>query len=151
MVRAWMLVGFGLVFWALVAAAQETTGDAKQMEGTWSGSIIRTGGEDPTPEEKKLKFRLLVAGDLYQVAIQDDLLQVLMEGKFRIDPSQQPKTIDAVFGSGDMKGAVQKGIYSLKDDELIVTFGKPGDDRPRDFQTRAGSDESTVRYVREKK
>ena len=46
---------------------------------------------------------------------------------------------------------VQKGIYDLQGDVFVVNFAKPGDDRPRDFQTRPGSEEATVRYIREKK
>jgi uncharacterized protein (TIGR03067 family) len=142
-----LLVGCLLVL-ALNVGAQDAKTDAQQLQGTWSGTLIRVGGQEPTEEEKSFKVKLVITGERYQALAEE---QVLMEGTFRLDPTQQPRAIDAVFATGELKGTVQKGIYELRGDDLVVTFAKPGEERPRDFQTRPGTEESTVRYVRDKK
>jgi uncharacterized protein (TIGR03067 family) len=145
--RTGMLIG-GVLVLALGAQAQEAKTDLQQLQGTWLGSLVRSGGDDATDEEKKFRVKLVIAGDRYRAFAEE---QMLMEGTIRLDASRQPPMIDATFATGEFKGAVQKGIYALQGDDLIVTFAKPGDERPRDFQTRAGTEEATVRYQRDKK
>jgi len=148
MVHARMLVTLGLLLGAAAGRAQDTKTDLQQLQGTWTGSLVRAGGKEPSDEEKQLRIKLVIAGEGYKAYAEDMLL---MEGALRLDAAQQPRAIDAIFGGGELKGMVQKGIYELRGDDLLVNFAAPGEPRPRDFQTRAGSEESTVRYVREKK
>jgi uncharacterized protein (TIGR03067 family) len=143
---AWM--GCSLLLWTTAGTAQDAKTELHQMQGTWSGAMVRVGGKEPSEEEKQLKIKLVIAGSAYKAYV-DEML--LMEGTLRLDPSQRPPAIDAVFTVDPLKGTVQKGIYELKGDVFVVNFAKPGDERPRDFQTRPESEEATVRYVREKK
>jgi uncharacterized protein (TIGR03067 family) len=144
--NAWKLLPACLLLTTAVSA-QDARTELQQLQGVWSGTLVHTAGKEPTQEERGLKIKLVIAGETYKAYAEDELL---MEGTLRLDPAQQPRAIDAVFSGGDLKGMVQKGVYDLKPGEFIVNFAKPGDPRPRAFQTQPGSDEATVRYVREK-
>ena len=43
------------------------------------------------------------------------------------------------------------GIYELKDDELKICFAKGGGERPTEFLSKAGTEQSLVVLKREKK
>jgi uncharacterized protein (TIGR03067 family) len=148
MKRVLMLIAGGLLLWSAAGTAQDAKTDLQEMQGSWVGTLQRAAGKELSAEEKKLKMRLLIGGDSYKAFAE---YEPLMEGTLRLDPSQRPRHVDATFGDGPLKGLVQKGIYELKDGVFLVSFAKPGDERPRDFQTREDSEDFTVRYVREKK
>ncbi len=145
MTRAWMLVA-GLLLFSTALPAQDVPSELKQLQGTWTGTLIHVGGKEASAEEKKLQIKLRIAGAGYQVYAEDMLL---MSGSLRLDPAQ--KAIDAIFGDGNLKGTLQKGIYALQGDTFTVNFAQPGEERPRGLVTRDGSEESTIRYVRDKK
>ena len=142
-------IGLGLLLLASVAAQDAAKGDLDQVQGVWAGTFVEVDGKAPSAEEKDLRLTLLVTDDRYEIYAPGNV--PLMKGTLKLDPGQALKTIDAVFGVGELRGLVQKGVYELKDDELTCRFGKPGDDRPRGLTGPAVAEESTIRYVRIKK
>jgi hypothetical protein len=51
-----------------------------------------------------------------------------------LDPSKNPKTINAMVLQGKHKGEVMLGIYELKDNRLRLCFDTEGQKRPTDFK-----------------
>ena len=69
-------------------------------------------------------------------------------GKFTIDPTKRPKTVDSTALSGPDKGKVTKGIYDIIDaSNKRACWGKPDGARPTDFTSDAGSGR-TLQYWR---
>jgi uncharacterized protein (TIGR03067 family) len=74
------------------------------------------------------------------------------EGTVRVDNSQQPKAIDltgiTLGGSqaGKTGGAV--GIYEMSGNTLKICFTSLGGQRPKTFQTQAGSGTTLITYSR---
>lgn len=65
----------------------------------------------------------------------------LITGTHTLNPNKSPKEIDSIHSQGPMKGQSYLGIYKLEKDVWTVCFAPPGKPRPREFSTRAGSDE----------
>jgi uncharacterized protein (TIGR03067 family) len=69
-------------------------------------------------------------------------------GKFTIDPTKRPKTVDSTALSGPDKGKVTKGIYEIIDaNNKRACWGKAGGTRPTDFTSAPGSGR-TLQYWR---
>ena len=121
--------------------------DLKAMQGKWSATIAEVDGKPASPEEMNLKLVLVVQGDNYRVLVGD---KEISGGTLTLDASKNPRTIDATHTEGKFKDVVQKGIYEIKGDAMTAVFAKPGKERPTEFKTKAGSEQSVVKYVRMK-
>ena len=60
--------------------------------------------------------------------------QVVMSAKFAVDRSTEPKSINYVLANGQ----TQHGIYDLEGTTLKTCFCGPNQERPTDFETKAG-------------
>ncbi|HEY2784712.1 MAG TPA: sigma-70 family RNA polymerase sigma factor [Fimbriiglobus sp.] len=63
--------------------------------------------------------------------------QVYFKATLTVDPSKTPRTIDYAMTEGPTKGKTQLGIYEWEDGTLRFIFASPGQDRPKDFTTKA--------------
>jgi uncharacterized protein (TIGR03067 family) len=131
-----------------VAATAGGGDDLKAMQGSWTATIAEMNGKAPPDDVAKLKLLLIVEGEKYRVMHNDEPISA---GTLKLDATKTPRTIDATHTVGPTKGMVQKGIYEIKGDTMTAVFAKPGKDRPTEFKTKEGSEESIVRYVRNKK
>ena len=131
-----------------LAIADNLSDDAKFLQGSWSGSFVEFGGADPPDEYKNLRLSLTIAGELYQV-FQNN--QLLMTGTIKLDTTKSPKAVDTTYADGPLKGQTQRGIYEIRGDAFFTNFARPGNDRPKTLKTRPKSDEVLVRYERVKK
>jgi uncharacterized protein (TIGR03067 family) len=77
--------------------------------------------------------------------------QLYFRAKFSIDPAKKPKTIDYVMTEGPTKGKTQLGIYELDGDTVKFCFAAPGRDRPTEFASKEGSQQTLSVWKREKK
>ncbi len=147
-----MKTAFGLILTATIIAGTSLAGalsaDSKSMQGNWNGTFVEINGKPPAEKDLDLKITLAVEGANFKVY---DRTNLLASGKLVLDADKKPKTIDAIFGEGPAKGLVQQGIYQLKDDEIFINFGLPGKDRPKEFKSTPGSDETLLKYTRVKK
>ncbi len=136
--------------WANFAATAGGGGsdDLKAIQGLWSATIAEISGKPASKEEMGLKLFLFVEGDRYRVLIED---KAISAGTLRLDMSKTPRTIDATHTEGPFKGVVQQGIYEIQGDRMVCAFAKPGMERPTEFKTRPGTEQSLVRYMRVKK
>jgi len=148
-----MVFGFlvAMIGLAAVVRADDKDADKKdkgKLQGTWNAVSGESGGkEQPEAKEHSLIFK----GDEFSVKKGD---KVMVKGKFKIDSSKKPKTIDMDIaeGSDDVKGKTAEGIYKLEGDDLTWCVDEPGSgNRPKEFATKEGTKTMLVKLKREKK
>ena len=103
--------------------------DQEQIQGTWQLVSGERGGK-PIPEEIVKNVRLVFASDKLTTKVKDRA----NEATFKLRPDAKPKEIDL-----DMDGNIGKGIYLLEGDSLKIAHGEVGDERPKEFPSKAGS------------
>jgi uncharacterized protein (TIGR03067 family) len=113
--------------WAMVSG--EANGMAMPMAMVSTGKRVAKDGETT----------ISVAGQLY------------FKAKFSIDPTKKPKAIDYMMIEGPTKGKTQLGIYELEGDTVKFCFAAPGKDRPAEFASKEGSQQTLSVWKREKK
>jgi uncharacterized protein (TIGR03067 family) len=139
----------GAFAWVVVATAAGIgqpaavdDGDAavkKELEkvaGTWRLVSVEKDGRK-LPEDEVKPLRLVIAGDRYTLRRAGKTVE---EGKVRIDPTRNPRTIDIYPTKPE--GKVQLGIYEWDgDDRLRICFTHPGaaQTRPAEFSTTKGT------------
>jgi uncharacterized protein (TIGR03067 family) len=141
---------FNGVVLVLIVSAVSAAGagdDLKTMQGRWSATIAERNGKPAGDELKNLKLVLVVEGDTFRVLAND---KVISAGKLKLDSSKSPRTMDAT-NTECLKGVVQQAIYRIKGDTMTAVFAKPGTERPSEFKTKDGSEQSLIRYERMKK
>jgi uncharacterized protein (TIGR03067 family) len=62
--------------------------------------------------------------------------------KFKLDPAKKPKTIDMTAEKAKQEQVL--GIYELKDDDLKLCFAKGGGERPTEFISKAGTNQTVI-------
>ncbi len=118
-----------------VPAPPERIDDAKRvaenLQGEWQ--MIRADfGAEPTPPDIKMGLpRMLIQGD--KLVILPPGQERKDEATFTVDLNKKPYAIDIRPRNIPEKEAVVKGIFDLKDGALHLTFGKPGLERPTQF------------------
>jgi uncharacterized protein (TIGR03067 family) len=104
--------------------------DAGALKGKWEiVSASFNGNVSPM-----LKGRILKFGDGEFTTYDGD-----EKGRtiaFTLDPKADPKQIDLNRDGGETKAL---GIYAMDKDELKICYAEPGAERPKDFESKAGS------------
>ncbi len=92
-------------------------------------------------------IRLLISGEEFTFKKGDE---VLYKGKWKFDPSKDPKWIDLEIAEGKKTGT-SLGIYALDKDSLKLCLG-PTDaaDRPTEFAAPDGKKYVFITFKREK-
>jgi uncharacterized protein (TIGR03067 family) len=132
-----------------VAAADDKKDPKAELErftGTWKAvSYVRDGTALPAAEAEKV--RLVVAGERYTLTGDGEAV----EGTHKLDPTKDPKWIDAVRTKGPHKGETMKGVYQLSEDSFLVSFAAPGKDRPAKLDGKGGPGLRVIGFKREAK
>jgi uncharacterized protein (TIGR03067 family) len=117
------------------------------MQADWAvASMTRDGMALPDDEAQSI-FRT-VKGDEYTVFL---FRQVLSKGRFTVDATRSPRTIDMTPADGPSAGKAVLGIYEwMGEDRYRVCYAPPGKDRPADFACKQGSGHTLVVWRREK-
>jgi uncharacterized protein (TIGR03067 family) len=119
----------------LVAGAQgDPRKELAKLEGLWFAASATQDGKE-LPKEEVKKIALVVKGGSYTFTSGASIVK----GKYKLDPSTRPKSIDAIRTSGDKKGMTLKGIYELEGDTFKVCLADPDKDRPKEFKAPEGS------------
>jgi len=112
--------------------------DYQRLSGTW---VLSSGVVDgqPVAEEVRKKTRLITTRDTFTLSTGAQT-GTSEDGRFTIDPSKSPKTVDSVQGSGPDKGKTLLGVYEIIDDNHKRACWAPaGKPRPTDFTSTPGS------------
>jgi uncharacterized protein (TIGR03067 family) len=146
--RATVIVGMVLVFEG-VARSPADDADAsarKLLTGTW---ICQSAVNDGKPLNAEIvkKLRLVMTRDQYATYKGE---QLLFAGPYKLRPSKSPAEIDVFSTEGESKDKPAQGIYSLEGDTLKLCYTMPGKERPKDFESKAGSEASFIVWKRTK-
>jgi uncharacterized protein (TIGR03067 family) len=115
----------------------------KALNGWWKpGSAVMAGKELPSEE---LKPRYLALSNGKYILNQGDQVD---EGTYKIDESDNPKTISFVVTKGDAKGKTILGIYELNKGSLRICFDVSGKTRPTKFESKPDSQSFLASYHR---
>ena len=124
-------------FAVVIAVADETSNEAKDLQGTWQAVDLEANGQK-SPADQVSELKIVIQGDeIYAVKPQGEDPR----SKFKLDPNKQPKAIDLFPLDPAQPGSMVAGIYSLRNGQLrlcINLFGKDTAQRPKDFATKEG-------------
>ena len=124
------LTGSILLLFALPGLAVQDA--AKELEGTWQlVSAVKDG--KGTPKETVDKIRVVIKDGKHTVLFGKD--EVAKEIPFKLDPAKSPKEVTDTLPDGKEI----KGIYKIDGDTMTSCVAEPGKDRPKDFESKAGS------------
>ena len=124
----------------LVVAAPAPADDKKdtdKIQGSWTVVSIIAGGTNVPDDQVKL-FKVTVKYDT--LTLNDGTRDVVV--KFKLDPAKKPKTIDMTAEKAKQEQVL--GIYELKDDDLKLCFAKGGGERPTEFISKAGTNQTVI-------
>jgi uncharacterized protein (TIGR03067 family) len=137
---------------ALIPAVAQEKGDLakkdlKHFQGTWVFVTTEANGNPPEKNRGRGEMRTIeFEGDTFEVKVGGTVVQA---GTQKLDPSKNPKTLDATVTAGEGKGTTQLGIYELKGDILRACFDPKGKNRPMEFKTTPGSGYYLANMVRD--
>ena len=122
----------------------------KALEGNWQLTRQEERGS-LTPKPVVARLRIVIEGQQMSWYIGNPASN--QDADLTIDPTKDPKTIDAEITKGSAKDKKMLGIYKLDKNTLEVCWGEPGSDkRPTKFTSRPGVGSGNVyaKYEREK-
>lgn len=119
--------------------------DLKDFQGTWSVESMELDGR-PLPEDARKKIRLTIKGEDFVF----DNGSGGEPGLYKIDPTQDPKTLDIVITKGNDKGKVYLVIYKFEGGKMIQCMELENKNRPKEFTGKAGSGCALEIWQREK-
>jgi RNA polymerase sigma-70 factor (ECF subfamily) len=134
-------------------AGQEGAADAlnekEKLQGTWRFVTVEEQGQS-REEDANNPRQLIFSGDEFRIQAGDRTMYL---GKFTIDPSRKPKTMDLEITESTKKGAAgttARAIYVLEGDTLKWCVSEPGvTEHPREFSAPAGAKIMLVTLKRE--
>jgi uncharacterized protein (TIGR03067 family) len=138
---------FGAAFALLGFSSLSAAGDAKddvikqermKFFGEWRVASLEIDGNQVKEEDVK-KFKVVNGADgTWNITIEGE---IKLQGVSEIDPTKEPKTVDLTVTEGESKGETMLGVYEFSDENNTrkVCFAKPGDKRPGEFSSPAGS------------
>lgn len=128
------------------AKSEQARKELEQMAGVWSVAAVERDGKALAANQTR-DWKLTITGDKYVFQASPEAI----EGKYQLDPSQDPKAITATRTSGADKGKTLLGIYQLEGDELKICFNAPDKpERPKNMQAPEGSGLTAYLFKRQK-
>jgi uncharacterized protein (TIGR03067 family) len=144
-----LVAGAGLLVAAGDAKEEAVKKDLEALKGVWKVVSVEKDGKKLGEEQLK---GVSVRFDASGKASGHKGDKVIFEATFRIDPTKEPRTIDATQTSeGEGKGKTNPGIYEIKGDTLRTCISETGKDRPTEFSAGPGSGRTLRVYEREKR
>ena len=118
-----------------ISAAEPADKDNEAMQGEWTIESLTFHGNQVEAAELTTWRRVVEKNHVIWRRGEETLLEL----DIKFDASQKPKTLDSTVATGDQKGQVTLAIYELEGDVLRVCFADPGQPRPTDYSSNAGS------------
>lgn len=129
----------------LLAAAVAQADDLKDLNGAWVPSEGQLNGKK-APDDFINSIKLTITDGKYSVTVGDQM----ENGKFTIDTSKKPATMDIHADEGPNKGKRILAIYELSGDTLKVCYKLGVEERPKGFTSTADNKQFVVTYKRKK-
>ena len=118
--------------------------DTEKIQGTWKLVSLEANGEQG-PAEIVAKLKLNFKADKLTFTPGEP---GFTNYTYKLDSATNPPSFDMTHADGKNKGNTTNGIYSLEGDNLKICFG--GDQRPKEFTTKAKSGQAMYVLKREK-
>ena len=113
------------------------------LNGRWtSDSAVKAG--EAYPDNIRKSIRLVLSRGKYTATVGEDV----DEGTYKIDDSENPKTITFVVTKGPNKGKTIQGIYELDKASLRVCCDMSGKARPTKFESKPDTQSFLASYHR---
>jgi uncharacterized protein (TIGR03067 family) len=118
--------------------------DQEKLQGDW---VLASGERDgeQLPDDLIKSVKRTVTGDKSMVTRDG---QAVATGTFTLDPSKKPKAIDFKLEGTDQP---IHGIYDLDGDTFKLCYAAPGEERPKEFATKAGTGHTLAVWKKAKK
>ena len=139
------------------AEGKERPSDANQrdlakLQGTWTAvSVERDGQAIPKKDVTKFDLRLVIKGsDFMLMPFASKGPEHFPFGTFKLHVTKSPKAIDFAVKPyfPGMKASTELGIYEVDGDRLKMLRGRPGQERPAEFETKGKSGLEVIIFQR---
>lgn len=120
------------------------TATLQKLQGEWSPLELITSG-------KPLETAYLPYGSRSHSGFETKVVfggQTMMHAKVRFNESVAPIEVDYLNLAGKGKGSVSLGLFRWDGEEAVYCIAAPGDPRPADFSSKAGSGRTFSRWKR---
>jgi uncharacterized protein (TIGR03067 family) len=113
--------------------------DRARLQGNWY-----------TTDQKSEDLIFISSGGDPSLSFQGDKLICygFPAGRYTIDATKEPKTIDMIYEAGPPAGLTDRGIYKLEGGVLTICLAKSPNPRPHDFTVPKGSKRILTVYKR---
>src|SRR5262249_6681620 len=133
-----------VVLAVVLLGADDAKQDQDKLQGDWVLELAERDGER-LPEEIAKTYKRNIKTDKFIVTGDR---QTLAQGSFKLEPSKKPKTMDIKLDGAD---SPVQGIYEITGDTFKICYAAPGQERPKEFSTKAGSGHTLGVWKRAKK
>ena len=114
----------------------EIAEEMAKLQGTWKQIGYERDGVAEPLDELGWEPRSTFVGDTFFVTLADGSIPI--RGRYAIDPTRNPKTVDWTDTIGEDAGKTLLAIYRLEEDRFTFCAAYPGLSRPTEFTTRTG-------------
>jgi uncharacterized protein (TIGR03067 family) len=118
-----------------------------ELQGTWTLVAMETEGHE-VPAEDFQGYNAVYEGNRLTLRVGE---KVRRRGIVTVDPTRPVKAINTWDQDGPYEDQTVPGIYALEGDTLKVCFARPGQERPKEFTTKAGTAFLSCVYKRQKR
>lgn len=130
---------------SLCAFADDSSGDAKAVQGNWRPIKAELAGQ-PMADAVLQSISLKLDNGKYEVFVGDKPDR----GTYTLDSAATPKGMTIIGTAGPNSGKTFPAIYELNGDTLRICYDLSGAKRPTEFKTVAGTRLYLVTYNRKK-
>lgn len=120
------------------------TATLQKLQGEWSPLELITSG-------KPLETAYLPYGSRSHSGFETKVVfggQTMLHAKVRFNESVAPIEVDYLNLAGKGKGSISLGLFRWDGEEAVYCIAAPGDPRPSDFSSEAGSGRTFSRWKR---
>ena len=142
-IRMLAAVAVGIIATTASADDAAVKKELEKFTGSWQAVAVEHDGKQ-APEEQVKTVKLTVRGDRYTLQMGEQVI----EGTHKLDPSKDPKQIDAIRSKGPDAGKTIRGIYILDALTFKVCFAPVEKDHPTAFATKEGDGQRLLIFKR---
>jgi uncharacterized protein (TIGR03067 family) len=108
--------------------------DQEKLQGTWQAAALTFQGQE-VPEDRVKGMKFVFKGDEY-IELRDG--EEIEKGKFKLDPTKSPRTMDLDILTGQSQGEKQPCLYEFDGEKLTMCLALPGvEKRPAKLESTA--------------